>query len=60
MPPGLPAIALPPFSVTTGNHTYSFPEMVGELGAGVIVSPVVGVLVNVAIGKAFGIWHIKQ
>ncbi len=55
MPPGLPAVTLPPFQgVQVGNQTYSFPDMMGELGVGLVVTPVVAVLINIAIGKAYG------
>ncbi|XP_059051591.1 sodium-independent sulfate anion transporter [Achroia grisella] len=51
--PGLPSLALPPFSVTSGNHTLSFSEMVHELGSGLLMIPFVMVLANIAIAKAF-------
>lgn len=54
MVPGLPPLGPPPFTTSIANRTYSFPEMVGELGAGILVVPLVGVLANVAIAKAFG------
>ncbi|XP_034239856.1 sodium-independent sulfate anion transporter-like [Thrips palmi] len=54
MTPGLPAVTLPPFGGTTaGNATYSFVDMTAELGVGIVVTPVVGVLVNIAIAKAY-------
>ncbi|KAK3927776.1 Sodium-independent sulfate anion transporter [Frankliniella fusca] len=54
MPPGLPAVTLPPFQgIQVGNQTYSFPDMMGELGVGLVVTPVVAVLINIAIGKAY-------
>jgi len=54
MVPGLPPVGLPPFETTLGNRTYTFTEMVSQLGMGIVVVPVVGVLANVAIAKAFG------
>lgn len=51
---GIPSIMLPPTSTTIGNHTYEFTEMVSELGVGYMVIPVVAVLANIAIAKAFG------
>lgn len=51
--PGLPPLRLPPLQTAIGNRTYSFTEMVSELGGGIVVVPVVGVLANVAIAKAF-------
>ncbi|BET02586.1 sodium-independent sulfate anion [Nesidiocoris tenuis] len=50
---GIPSIMLPPTSTTIGNHTYEFTEMVSELGVGYMVIPVVAVLANIAIAKAF-------
>nr|CAD7428827.1 unnamed protein product [Timema monikensis] len=51
--PGLPSFGLPPFSAQVGNTTYSFMGMCEKLGSGIIMVPVVGVLANVAIAKAF-------
>ncbi|KAJ9585618.1 hypothetical protein L9F63_002588, partial [Diploptera punctata] len=51
--PGLPAFTLPAFSVQQGNSTVTFPEMCSELGAAIIIIPLVAVLANVAIAKAF-------
>ncbi|KAM3960573.1 sodium-independent sulfate anion transporter [Aphomia sociella] len=51
--PGLPPVALPPFSATSGNSTLSFTEMVHELGSALIMIPFVMVLANIAIAKAF-------
>lgn len=51
--PGLPPFSLPPFSVPHGNGTTSFIEMVQELGSAVIMLPIVMVLANIAIAKAF-------
>ncbi|XP_072931671.1 sodium-independent sulfate anion transporter-like, partial [Epargyreus clarus] len=50
---GLPRVSLPPFSTTIGNRTVGFVEMVSELGSGVVMLPVVMVLANTAIAKAF-------
>lgn len=54
IPPGLPSLALPPFSTTRGNDTLSFIDMASELGSGIIVLPLVALLENIAICKAFG------
>ncbi|XP_068084543.1 sodium-independent sulfate anion transporter [Anabrus simplex] len=51
--PGLPPAGLPPFSAQVGNHTYTFPEMCQELGMAILLVPIVAVLANVAIAKAF-------
>jgi solute carrier family 26 (sodium-independent sulfate anion transporter), member 11 len=56
---GLPAIALPPFSTTVlaSNGTIvemDFVGMISELGSTIALLPVIAVLGNVAISKAFG------
>ncbi|CAB3363897.1 Hypothetical predicted protein [Cloeon dipterum] len=51
--PGLPPFAFPAFSTEVNNRTLNIFEMVGELKSGVIVVPVVAIIANVAIGKAF-------
>lgn len=51
---GLPEFKVPNFSTNFGNETVSFVDMVSTLGSGVFVVPIVGVLANVAIAKAFG------
>ncbi|XP_021925205.1 sodium-independent sulfate anion transporter-like isoform X2 [Zootermopsis nevadensis] len=50
---GLPPFSLPFFSIQENNTTVTFPEMCLELGLGIIVIPVVAILANVAIAKAF-------
>ncbi|XP_014240670.1 sodium-independent sulfate anion transporter-like [Cimex lectularius] len=50
---GIPPIQFPPFSTTLGNQTVGFTEMVSQLGSSVILVPVIAVLGNVAIAKAF-------
>ncbi|XP_047505407.1 sodium-independent sulfate anion transporter-like isoform X2 [Pieris napi] len=51
--PGLPQLSLPPFSTVIGNQTVGFMGMMDYLGSAVIVTPVVMVLANIAIAKAF-------
>jgi hypothetical protein len=51
---GLPPIKFPDFTYEMENRTLNFIEMVGELNSGVIVVPIVAIIANVAIGKAFG------
>ena len=59
---GLPAFQSPPFSVniSTGNATHQtfemigFSDMVSELGSAIIILPLLVILENVAIAKAFG------
>uniref|UniRef100_A0A8D2EQN6 Sodium-independent sulfate anion transporter n=1 Tax=Theropithecus gelada TaxID=9565 RepID=A0A8D2EQN6_THEGE len=50
---GLPPVRTPPFSVTTANGTISFTEMVQDMGAGLAVVPLMGLLESVAVAKAF-------
>lgn len=50
---GLPPIKFPPLTPTFENHTYTVTEVVNELSPGYIVIPIVAVLANVAIAKAF-------
>lgn len=51
--PGMPEVSLPPFQIEYHNRTLSFTEVCTELGSGIIVVPLVAVLANVAIAKAF-------
>lgn len=53
IPPGLPNVQFPPFSTLKGNHTIGFFEMVSDLGSGVIVLPMIALLENIAVCKAF-------
>ncbi|XP_044731864.1 sodium-independent sulfate anion transporter [Chrysoperla carnea] len=50
---GLPTFAPPPFETRVGNQTYNFIQMCNELGASIVLVPVIAVLGNVAIAKAF-------
>ncbi|XP_045448685.1 sodium-independent sulfate anion transporter-like [Melitaea cinxia] len=51
--PGLPVPQLPPFHTMIGNATIYAGEMLSHLGSGLLVVPLVGVISNVAIAKAF-------
>lgn len=50
---GLPEFALPPFSVTDGNKTTTFVEMVSNMGSAVITVPLISIMELIAIVKAF-------
>jgi len=50
---GLPSFSLPPFSIQENNSTVTFLDMCSELGLGIVVIPMVAILANVAIAKAF-------
>lgn len=51
---GLPPFSLPPFTVVNGNRTYTFLELVGELGSSILSVPLIAILESIAIAKAFG------
>lgn len=51
---GMPTIQLPPFQTVVANRTVLFGEMLCDLGTSVVLVPVIAVLGNVAIAKAFG------
>ncbi|XP_046744753.1 sodium-independent sulfate anion transporter-like isoform X2 [Diprion similis] len=51
--PGLPSFGLPPFSTQDGNRTYTFIDMCSHLRSGIFILPLVAVLANVSIAKAF-------
>lgn len=73
IPPGLPQFQAPPFSLpdvrneTTGEiitKGETFTEMVSSLGSGIIVVPLIALLENIAVCKAFGAtkfleWFLK-
>ncbi|NWX91089.1 S2611 protein, partial [Nothoprocta pentlandii] len=53
IPRGLPAFRVPLFSKVTPNGTVPFSRMVQDMGAGLAVVPLMGLLETVAIAKAF-------
>ncbi|KAJ0177271.1 hypothetical protein K1T71_007280 [Dendrolimus kikuchii] len=50
---GLPSLRLPPFSTEYGGREFSFIEMCSDLGSSIVLVPIIAVLGNVAIAKAF-------
>lgn len=50
---GLPPFAFPPFSTRVNNETFTFTQMCSELGTSIALVPIIAVLGNVAIAKAF-------
>lgn len=50
---GLPPFGLPPFSTRVNNQTLTFTQMCSELGTSIVLVPIIAVLGNVAIAKAF-------
>ncbi|NXK82711.1 S2611 protein, partial [Amazona guildingii] len=53
IPQGLPPFRLPRFSMTTPNGTIPFRSMVEDMGVGLAVVPLMGLLETIAIAKAF-------
>ncbi|XP_061232977.1 sodium-independent sulfate anion transporter [Neopsephotus bourkii] len=53
IPRGLPAFRLPRFSMATPNGTIPFRSMVEDMGVGLAVVPLMGLLETIAIAKAF-------
>lgn len=58
VPPGLPTVQPPPFSHTTNNNgtveSEDLLDMMADLSSGIIVIPLIGLLEDIAICKAFG------
>ncbi|KAG5315058.1 PREDICTED: sodium-independent sulfate anion transporter [Acromyrmex echinatior] len=53
IPGGIPTVQIPPFGFTNGNTTVTFIEMLGNLGSGLIVIPLISLMEDIAICKAF-------
>lgn len=60
VPDGLPSVRMPPFggyTISSDNNTkieVTFSEIISNLGTGIIVTPLIGLLETIAICKAFG------
>lgn len=58
IPPGLPAFQLPYFSLTANETSSGEPEtfidILNDMGSGLIVVPLIALMENIAICKAFG------
>ena len=58
IPPGMPSFQLPPFSMSANETATgveeSFMDMVASMGSGLIVVPLISLMENIAICKAFG------
>ncbi|XP_043522296.1 sodium-independent sulfate anion transporter-like isoform X2 [Frieseomelitta varia] len=50
---GLPSVDPPSFSRNVGNQTETFVDMCKNLGTGIIIVPLISIIGNVAIAKAF-------
>ena len=57
---GLPPFQHPPFQTILANQTLDFTAMCTELGSSIVLVPVIAVLGNVAIAKAFGEWQSSE
>ena len=55
VPAGIPSFQLPSFTakVDNANETIEFDEIAMDIGSGFILLPLVSILANVAIAKAF-------
>ncbi|XP_037074773.1 LOW QUALITY PROTEIN: sodium-independent sulfate anion transporter-like [Pollicipes pollicipes] len=53
VPAGLPKPKPPPFSTVDGNHTLAFSDMTSTIGVGIGIVPLLAVVENIAIAKAF-------
>lgn len=56
---GLPPLKFPPFGTVLNGKSISFIDMCRDLGSSIILVPVIAVLGNVAIAKAFGM-HVQN
>lgn len=50
---GLPIVEPPPFSRTFGNQTESFIDMTKNFKFGILIIPLIAIIGNIAIAKAF-------
>ncbi|KAL6255982.1 hypothetical protein P5V15_013218 [Pogonomyrmex californicus] len=54
IPGGMPTVQVPPFEyIKSDNATATFVEMLGNLGSGIIVIPLISLMEDIAICKAF-------
>ncbi|XP_011878239.1 PREDICTED: sodium-independent sulfate anion transporter isoform X2 [Vollenhovia emeryi] len=54
IPGGMPTVQLPPFGfVKDDNATVTFIEMLGNLGSGIVVIPLISLMEDIAVCKAF-------
>lgn len=54
IPGGMPAVQIPPFGyIKDSNTTLTFIDMIGNLGSGILVIPLISLMEDVAICKAF-------
>ncbi|EFN72502.1 Sodium-independent sulfate anion transporter [Camponotus floridanus] len=54
IPGGMPAVQIPPFGyIKDSNTTLTFIDMIGNLGSGILVIPLISLMEDIAICKAF-------
>ncbi|XP_060581576.1 sodium-independent sulfate anion transporter-like isoform X2 [Ruditapes philippinarum] len=51
--PGLPPFKFPSFSVQNGNSTIGGGDIISDIGTGLFIVPILGLVESIAIGKAF-------
>lgn len=51
---GIPSFKPPSFTLVDGNRTYTAHDFFENLGLGVVMVPLVGIIEIIAVGKAFG------
>lgn len=51
--PGLPPFRFPKFSLQNGNETIGGGKILGDIGTGLFIVPILGLVESIAIGKAF-------
>lgn len=49
----MPDFAFPSLTTQLGNKTVGYEEMIAHLGSGVFIVPILAVLANIAIAKAY-------
>lgn len=55
----MPTVQVPPFGFIKDNTTVTFIEMLSNLGSGIVVIPLISLMEDIAICKAFG-KHFKK
>ncbi|KAK9295385.1 hypothetical protein QLX08_010277 [Tetragonisca angustula] len=53
IPEGMPNVQLPPFGYIKDNTTVTFIDMISNLGSGILVLPLISLMEDIAICKAF-------
>lgn len=57
----MPAVQVPPFGfIKDSNTTFTFIDMISNLGSGILVVPLISLMEDIAICKAFGKYFIRK